>query len=194
MNERVTLKDGTSVLIRPMSLEDRDRSLEFFRALPEEDRIYLRTDVTREENIDRRFQRMEFGEIRCLVAVEDDRIIADGALEVEGRDWKTHLAEWRLFVAPSHQRLGLGVLMSRQLHSLAMDEGVEEIMVRTMRPQLAAQSILRRLGFKQDAVLTDYVRDMGGAKQDLIVMRCDLEALWKEMEDYMADSDWQRTR
>jgi len=31
-------------------------------------------------------------------------------------------------------------------------------------------------------------------KHDLIIMRCKLQQLMKEMEDYIAMSDWQRTR
>ena len=39
-----------------------------------------------------------------------------------------------------------------------------------------------------------YVKDVKGRKQDLIVMRCDLEAAWREIEDYFAHRDWQRAR
>jgi L-amino acid N-acyltransferase YncA len=194
MAKDVTLKDGTRLAIRPIGMDDIPASQAFFKALPQVDRIYLRADVTRSEVIERRMQAIEFGQLRCVVAVDDGRIVADGALELEAREWKTHLAEIRLFVARDYQRKGLGALMARELYSLALESKVEEIMVRMMRPEKAAQSIFRRLGFRQDAVLTDYVRDMDGVKQDLIVMRCDLEALWQEMEDYLSDSDWQRTR
>jgi hypothetical protein len=84
--------------------------------------------------------------------------------------------------------------MARELYSLAASERVEEIIVRMMKPQAAAQSIFRRLGFREEFVLPEYVKDTGGAKQDLIVMRCNLEALWKELEDYLAMSDWRRAR
>lgn len=63
-----------------------------------------------------------------------------------------------------------------------------------MRPQKAARSIFRELGFRQEVVLPDYVRDLSGTKQDMILMRCDLEGLWREMEDFIASSDWQRTQ
>jgi L-amino acid N-acyltransferase YncA len=194
MAKNVTLKDGSQVTIRHIGLEDLEASRTFFNALPPEDKIYLRADVTRPEVFERRLQSVEFGQLRCLIAVDGDRIVADGALEMEAREWKAHLAEIRLFVATDYQRMGLGALLARELYSLALESKVEEIMVRMMRPQKAAQHIFRRLGFRQDAVLANYVRDMDGMKQDLVVMRCDIEALWQEMEDYMSDSDWQRTR
>ncbi len=67
-------------------------------------------------------------------------------------------------------------------------------MVRMMRPQVAARSIFRKLGFHEETLLPDYVKDRRGHKQDLILMRCDLEALWQELEDFIATGDWQRTR
>jgi hypothetical protein len=51
-----------------------------------------------------------------------------------------------------------------------------------------------RLGFGEDIALGEYVKDQTGAKQDLILMRCELQALMKEMEDHMDDSDWERSR
>ncbi len=63
-----------------------------------------------------------------------------------------------------------------------------------MRAQYAAHSIFRRLGFFDQTLLPEYVRDRDGKLQDLILMRCDLKALWQELEDYFENLDWQRTR
>ena len=66
--------------------------------------------------------------------------------------------------------------------------------IKMMRPQVAALSIFKRLGFREELAMPGYVKDLSGERQDLIVMRCDLEALWQELESYMVDSDWQRSR
>jgi hypothetical protein len=42
--------------------------------------------------------------------------------------------------------------------------------------------------------LTRYVKDMQGERHDLIVMRCDLKAAWQALEEYLADSDWERRK
>ena len=76
----------------------------------------------------------------------------------------------------------------------ASEEQVEEIMVKMMRPQIAARSIFRRLGFHEETLLPDYVKDLSGQKHDLILMRCDLEAPWEKMEDAVVHGDWQRGR
>lgn len=195
MKKTVKLKDQTHVLIRDMKHEDLKASLAFFRALPEEDRTYLRRDVTRRAVVARRLREIDSDRVKRLVAVTDDgRIVADGSLELAGEEWKKHVGELRLIVARDYQRKGLGVRMARQLYELAASAKVEEIIVKMMRPQKAARSIFRKLGFTEAAVLPDYVRDASGRKQDLILARCDLEALWRKMEDFIALGDWERTR
>jgi L-amino acid N-acyltransferase YncA len=194
MAEKVKLKDGGTVTIRPMRADDLERSFAFFKALPEEDRAYLRSDVTQRSVVRRRIQQMKKGNIHRLVALARDKIVADGALERETSEWQKHVGELRLIVARDYQRKGLGALMARELYKLAAAEKVEEILVRMMRPQQGARRIFRRLGFHEEIVLPDYVKDLKGHKQDLIVMRCDLEGLWQEMEEYLSLSDWQRTR
>ncbi len=192
--KRVTLKDGSEVLLRPMRSDDQERSYEFFQAIPTEDRGLLRADVTRREMVAQRIRLMEAGQVRRLVAVVGDRIVADGALELSGHGWKQHVAEIRLIVGVDYRRKGLGMLMARELYLLAAAEKVEQVVVKMMRPQYAAHDIFKRLGFGDQALLPEYVKDRSGRKQDLILMRCDLQAMWKQLEDYFQESDWQRTR
>jgi len=194
MSRQVALKDGTPVVIRPMTGDDLERSWSFFRELSAEDRAYLRRDVTRRDVVEERIRAMESVRVRRLVALVGERIVADASLELEDTGWKRHVAEMRLIVAQEYKRRGLGTLMARELYALAAEARVEEIMVKMMRPQRAARSIFRKLGFHEETLLPDYVKDASGKKQDLILMRCDLEALWRELEDFMATRDWQRVR
>jgi len=194
MEKVVTLKDGTEVIIRPLQKEDLDRSFAFFQELPPEDRAYLRVDVTRRRFVEQRMRNLDQKRIKRLAGVRGGRIVADGALELAAEEWKRHVAEIRLIVARAYQRKGMGMLMARELFLLAAQEKVQEILVRMMRPQMEAKKIFKRLGFYKEVVLPDYVLDQKGEKQDLILMRCDLGALWEEMKHYLTESDWQRTR
>ena len=194
MKKTVKLKDQSEVLIREMRPDDIELSLAFFQALPQEDVAYLRRDVTRREIVEQRIKEMESGRISRFVAVVDDQIVADGSLELEAPGWKEYVAEIRLIVAHPFQRKGLGTLMIRELYALAISKKVEEIAVRIMGPQVGVQKIFERFGFHKVAELHDYVKDISGHKQDLVVMRCNLEELWQKLEDHMTDSDWLRTR
>lgn len=185
------LKDGTEVLIRPLGIGDLDRSFAFFQALPTEDRAYLRGDVTKRDLVERRIRSAVRAEnMTRIVALVGDEVVGDGSLEVGGDEWDRHVGEIRVIVAHPFQRRGLGTLMMRELYIEAASRKVQEIVVRIMRPQKAAWAICRKLGFQEEVMLHDYLRDVNGRKQDLILMRCDLEALWRAMEDHIERSDW----
>ncbi len=160
----------------------------------EEEKRFLRFDVSRRDVLEDRFHAAETGRIQRVVAIADNAVAAEGVLELEGHGWKEHVGELRLFVSRDYQHKGLGMLVARELYTLAAAAKVEEIVVKMMRPQIAARKIFRRLGFHEEVLIPDYVKDRNGVVQDFILMRCDLDSLWKELEDYMAHGDWQRTR
>jgi len=190
VNKTVTLKDGREVTIRNMRPNDVELSFAFFNELPEEDRRYLRVDVTRRELVERRTTELDSGRVDRLVALVDDQIVADGALELQGHGWGDDIGEIRLIVARPYQHLKLGTLMARELYYLAMQHKLDRIVVRVMRPQSRAHRIMKRLGFKEEFLIPEHVRDQNGNWQDLIIMRCNLEDLWNEMESLVEASDW----
>ena len=80
IEKNLTLKDGRQVTVRSMHPSDVERSYEFFCALPEEDRKYLRADVTRRRMVERRTTELDRSRTERLVVVHDDEIVADGKL------------------------------------------------------------------------------------------------------------------
>ncbi len=190
----VTLKDGKEILIRPLTSRDLDKLMEFYQSLPLEDRRYLRVDVTNRELVSQRIKLTEKGNVYRLVGLDKHKIVADGALELSGDEWHRHQAEIRVIVARPYRRHGLGTVMMRELYFLAAEKNVEKIVAQMMRPQKAAQKICRKLGFREEALLPDYVKDLSGKTQDLLIMVCDLKDMWKEIDHLYSDSDWQRCR
>ncbi|NOR54015.1 MAG: GNAT family N-acetyltransferase [Candidatus Aminicenantes bacterium] len=194
MEKKETLKDGTKVLIRKLHINDLDRLMEFYSNLPPEDRKYLRIDVTNKEVVKQRIKLTKAGNIFRLVAFFEDEIIADGALELSGEEWRKHQGELRVIVARSFQHKGLGMIVVRELYFLAIEKNVEQVVVKMMNPQIAAQRIFRKLGFQEEIHIPDYVRDLAGEKQNLIIMTCNIKDLWNELEHFYSGSDWQRCR
>ncbi len=185
----VKLKDGKDALIRAMKREDLEGSLAFFRALSEEDRLSLRRDLTTRQSLEARLREMEDGTVKRLVAVADETIVADGALELSHFGWERHIAEMRLIVATAWQHKGLGTLMAGALYQVAASARIEEIVVKMMASQAAALRIFHDLGFQQEVVLRNYVKDTKGARHDLVLMRCPLEDLWQKYEDFVHETD-----
>jgi RimJ/RimL family protein N-acetyltransferase len=194
IEKTLTVKDGRQVTVRHLHPSDVEPSYEFFCALPEEDRKYLRVDVTRRRMVERRTTEVDRSRTERLVVVHDDEIVADGALELEGHGWGDNVAEIRLIVARDWQRTGLGTLLARELFHLASQYRVDRIMARLMRPQEGAHRIMKRLGFSEEFLIPEHIRDQDGTWQDLIIMRCPLEDLWRDMESAFETSDWRRHR
>ncbi len=192
--KREILKDGTKVLIRDLHYEDLDQLMNFYRSLPLEDRLYLKVDVTKRKVVEQRMKMIEEGTIFRIVALHEDEIIGDGMFEISKEEWRKHQGELRVIVAKPFQRLGLGMIMMRELHSLAMKKDIDKIVVKMMKPQKGAINICKKLGFHTETVIPNYVWDQADEPQDLIIMTCQPKDLWRELEHSYTDSDWQRCR
>lgn len=188
------LKDGTEVTIRSLTMNDLDRLMQFYSELPINDRRYFRVDVTKRDVVAQRIKQMRQGNFFRLVALYDDKIIADGNLELSAEEWRKDQGELRVIVAPNFQHKGLGTIMLRGLYDLAAHKNVKNVIVRIMRPQKAARAICHKLGLREETVIPDYVRDISGKKQDMIIMKGDMKDFWKELEHFYQDSDWRHHR
>ena len=119
MEKNVKLKDGMEILIREMKEDDLDLALAFYRKLPDEDRRFLRGDVTKREVVESRIHDMVVGKVKRIVAIHNDKIIALGGIELAGYDWPAHVGEARLVIDRKYQRKGLGILMAEELYGIA---------------------------------------------------------------------------
>jgi L-amino acid N-acyltransferase YncA len=194
MDKTEKMKDGTAITVRLLGPQDIDRLMEFYGSLPEEDRKYLRFDVTDRKAVARRLRRIESGDDIRIVAVHGGVIVASGVLELSGDAWSKHQGEIRVIVARPFQKRGLGMIMIRELYFIAVQNQLQTIVARMMRPQVGAQKIFHRLGFREESMLPDFVKDIQGSAQDLIVMTCDVKELWKQLDRTFSESDWQRCR
>jgi L-amino acid N-acyltransferase YncA len=194
MDKTEKMKDGTEVTIRLLGPQDIDRLMKFYGALPEEDRKYLKFDVMDRKVVARRLRRVESGDDIRIVAVHGGVIVASGVLELSGDAWSKHQGEIRVIVARPFQKRGLGMIMIRELYFIAVQNQLQTIVARMMRPQVGAQKIFHRLGFREESMLPDFVVDLQGGAQDLIVMACDVKELWKQLDRTFSESDWQRCR
>lgn len=194
MTKTERMKDGTDVTIQRIGPNDIDRLMAFYSGLPAEDRRYLKFDVTDRKAVAQRLRRVDSGDDIRIAALHGGVIVASGALELSGESWSKHQGEIRVIVARPFQKRGLGTIMIRELYFIAVQNQISIIVARMMRPQVGAQKVFRRLGFHEDSMLPDFVKDIHGDSQDLILMTCDVKDLWKELDRTFRESDWQRCR
>src|SRR4030043_2434438 len=120
----------------------------------------------------------------CIVFFQAEDGIRDVAV--------TGVQTCALPISRPFRRKGLGMIMIRELYFLAAARNIATVVPKMMRPQKGAQTIFHRLGFREEALLPDYVRDLTGKPQDLLIMICKLGDMWTELDQFYSDSDWER--
>jgi ribosomal protein S18 acetylase RimI-like enzyme len=181
----IQLKDGGSIVIRPLSKQDGAALLKFFASVPEEDRLFLKEDVTQKEVIDRWINDLDFDKVYPLIAEKESTILGDATLHFNKYRWQVHMAEIRCVVAREYQRKSIGTALMRELITIAEQKGVSKIRANMMDIQKSAQRTFQRLDFKKEAELKDFLIDSEGKTHNLILMVNDVSDLWRKMEDLL---------
>ncbi len=181
----IILRDGTSVCIRPIEKEHGPALLSFFQALPEDDRLFLKEDVTKKEVINRWMEALNFDKVIPIIAEKDSEIIGDATLHLNKYGWMKHMAEIRCVVSKEYQQKGLGTALMRELLAHAVEKKVLQVSATMMDIQKSAQRAFRRIGFKKEAELKNFVTDINGKTHNLVIMVNDVSELWKKMEDLL---------
>ena len=177
-----TLRDGTIVAIRLTEVSDEPALLKFFRSLSEQDRLYLREDVRKEEFIRRFLTRIDGEAVVSLLAEHERQVVGEGTLYSESHGWMRHVGQIRLVVARSFQKKGLGTELARELVRIATGKGLDKMIALIADGQEGAKRAFEKLGFRQEAVLKKHVKDLHGRSRDLIILSNDVTHLWEALE------------
>ena len=191
MNKHEFLTDGTELIIRDMDPHaDFEALMTFYGSLPAEDRRYLRIDVTNRKTMEQRIKLMDFGYHFRILALSGEEIVGKGVLELPFEEWRRHQGELRVIVARPFQRRGVGMLLMRDLYRLAIRKNVDTVTVWMMKPQEAALNLARKMGFRDQSILPDYVKDQAGEMQDLHIFKSKIPDLLREIEAKFGPIDW----
>jgi RimJ/RimL family protein N-acetyltransferase len=192
--KRVELRDGTEVWLRPMRPDDRDRLYAFFNKMPVRDRRYLKHDVSQREVITNWCQNLDYDQVLPILAVtrenDKERVVGDGTLHLQRHGWSIHVAQIRLVILPQLRKKGLALIMLRELYDRAVMRGIQKIQAEVRDDNEDAKALLRRLGFRKEAIFRKHAMDLKGKLHDMIIFCNDLSDLWKKMEDLNIDSDF----
>ena len=167
----LALRDGASANIRPLEASDEDRLLEFFVALPEADRYYLKDEVASPEVVRRWVRNLNYDRALPLVALVDGRIVAEAVLVRRRGSARSHVGELRVAVAADYRNRGLGTSLMRQLCDIADDAGLERVMLEIVADQEAeALKAAEWMGFLRVGTIEGGARDPNGHAQDIILL------------------------
>jgi L-amino acid N-acyltransferase YncA len=170
----VKLNDGRQVRLRLMVPADGYRLHAFARSLPEEDLQFLRVDITRMLVVMQWGQNIKAGSTVTVLAEKDRDVVGYASLHNDQVSWQRHLGELRIQIAPAYRGHGLGSALGREIFAIAPEMGIEKIVAQITPNQKQAIALVKRHGFREEAVLHDFVIGRDGRKNDLLVMTCDV--------------------
>jgi len=165
-----SLRDKTSITVRPLRSTDEERFHEFFCAVPETERLLFKDRVTDRAVIRDWCQNLDYGRILPLLAFDGEQVVADATLHQQLGGWRRHIGQVRVVVHPSHRGRGLAKMLVSELVSIARNAGLEKLEAEFMGEQKAARRVFGVLGFNELLVLPEYVKDMQALPHDYVLM------------------------
>ncbi len=182
--KEVTLRDKTTIVLRPFERRDKEALLSFFQRMPEADRLFLKDNVTDPAVVDRWAAELNYDKVFPLLAWHGSDVVADATLHKNMGGWMKHVGTVRMVVAREFQKLGVGSILANELFLHALKSGLEKIVAEMMETQEGAKKVFEKLGFRQEAVLHGHVRDQIGIRHDLLVLSKDLEEFWANIQTH----------
>jgi len=171
----ITLSDGAEIEFRLMSAAERDDILGFAQALPMEDLLFLRVDLTQPEVVDDWVQNVKKGISTTVLAYDSEGMVGYATVHRNVAPWTRRVGELRVNVNQAYRTRGLGKRITAEIFDVARGMGVKKLMANMTSDQHGAQAAFRRLGFVPEALLADYVEDRNGTARDLVIMSFDME-------------------
>ncbi|RMH32887.1 MAG: GNAT family N-acetyltransferase [Acidobacteria bacterium] len=167
--------NGKVVVLRLLEEKDKKALLNFANSLPEEDLLFLSFDITQEKVVDDWLRKVREGTWFTILVEADGKLIGHGSLLRTEQIWSRHLGEIILLIAPEYRGKGLGSILANEIFDKAREMGLMKVVARMASEQKGAIAVFEKLGFKAEALLSDYVIDRQNRTHDLIAMSYDVK-------------------
>jgi L-amino acid N-acyltransferase YncA len=179
---QIKLADGRQISMRLMRPQDADEIVRFARTLPEEDLLFLRSDITDPAIVADWARNLERGATVTILAEIDEKLAGYASIHLSETRWTRGVGEIRVNVGPSFRGLSLGKRLTAEIFDVARSLNLRKITAMMTSDQPVARAVFERLGFRVEALLSDWVEDRHGQPRDLLVMSHDVHGLTDQVE------------
>ena len=173
--KKLTLKSGFTCTVRPLDSTDETAFYEFFQAIPETEKLFIKHRVSDPEVIHQWCRNIDLGRILPLLAFDGSKIVADASLHQQLGGWKRHIGRVSVLVHPDYRGRGLARTLIQELMELARGIGLEKMEAEFLGNQQAAMKVFGLMGFRNLLTLPDYVKDMQALTHDYVLTGLDLK-------------------
>ena len=178
---------GQSVELALMSGEDRELTSSFAESLPPRDLLFLSRDIQEPKVVDAWMRQIEAGEIYSLIAKIDGEVAGAAAIVIDKLSFSAHVGELRVLVGERARATGLGRRLIQEAFLIGVELGLEKLTARMTLDQDAAIKVFEEMGFRQEALFRDHVKDREGQKHDLMIMSQDVQGFMSQLQAYGLD-------
>src|SRR5262249_17315644 len=123
--KKIVLKDKFQSTLRPLRKDDEKKFHEFFLAVPEQERMFIKHRVTELSVIRDWCQNIDLGRNFPLLAIADGKIVGDATLHQQLGGWKRHIGRVSVLVLPQYRGRGLARAMIGEIAQLSRNLGLE---------------------------------------------------------------------
>jgi GNAT superfamily N-acetyltransferase len=164
------LKDRSTCTFRPLKKDDEKQFLEFFRGIPEPERMFIKHRVTDPKVIRGWCQDIDLGWHFPLLATIGGKIVGDATLHQQLGGWKRHIGRVSVLVLPEYRGRGLARALVSEIVGIARQLGLERVEAEFIGEQEAAIKMFALMGFSNLLRLEAYVKDMQAITHDYVLM------------------------
>jgi L-amino acid N-acyltransferase YncA len=162
------------VPLRVMGARDKAKILEFAQTLPDEDLLFLRSDISDPAAIDDWIEDIERCTTVTLLAEPDGMLAGYASLHVNPLRWTRKVGEISMHIAPDWRSRGLGEGLCAEIMALAGTLELRKMTAHMVADHRSARALFERQGFHVEALLPGWVEDRNGDCRDLLLMAYEL--------------------
>jgi len=164
------LRDGTTVILRPLVADDEAALVDLFRGIPADEVVNLRDNVAEPAVIRAWCRHINYERVLPIVAEANGVIVADATLHRRRVGLLRDVGRLRGYVHPRYRRRGLGAVLLHEFIEVGRLLGVAQLVVELFEDQRLLVQMFRRYGFRIEGHLPVYrtvilVRDIAPAQR-----------------------------
>jgi RimJ/RimL family protein N-acetyltransferase len=178
----ITLDSGTAITLRFMTAADAAAVVTFAERLPADDLLFLPTDITSPSVVAQWVKNLATGRTITVIAEAGAEMAGYASLHHHETSWQRHLGEIRIQAGQRYRSQGLGRGLAGEVFALARELGLRKIVAQMTVDQKGAIATFERLGFRAEALLSDFVIDRDGRTRDLMIMAYDVDGLTEHLD------------
>jgi GNAT superfamily N-acetyltransferase len=169
------LRDGTSVIVRPLNRHDETRLQKFLLGVPEEERLFIKQPLIDRCTVREWCRRPDYERNLPLLMLCGRKIIGEATLHQRAGGWKRHIGLITLLTDPEYRGRDVSRILVAELIEIARSCGLRRLEAEVNGERKIARHVLAQFGFGELLHLNDYVLDMQAVTHDYVLMGLNLK-------------------